>query len=59
MKNKTMPILMGIISFGLFILLQNILRATDAQGFILVGTIVICINIWGVAEYVINKVDKK
>lgn len=31
----------GFISFFTFIILQNFLRATDAQGFILIGTVIL------------------
>lgn len=32
----------GFMAFIVFVLLQNILRATDVQGFILISTIIIC-----------------
>lgn len=31
----------GFISFFAFVILQNFFRATDAQGFILVGTVIL------------------
>lgn len=31
----------GVLSFVIFIILQNLFKATDVQGFILVGTIIL------------------
>jgi Na+/melibiose symporter-like transporter len=35
----------GFISFFAFVILQNLSRATDAQGFILIGTVILCVII--------------
>lgn len=35
----------GVLSFVIFIILQNLFKATDVQGFILVGTIILSLVI--------------
>ncbi|MTK10770.1 MAG: hypothetical protein F8N39_01215 [Clostridiaceae bacterium] len=35
----------GVLSFTVFLILQNLFRAADVQGFILVGTIVLSMTI--------------
>lgn len=45
MKGLIYGIIGGIFSFVAFIILQDLFRATDAQGFIFIGTIILSVII--------------
>lgn len=53
--NWKLPVKSGIISYVIFVILQKILHATDTQGFILISTIIICVNLWSIAVYLKKK----
>lgn len=59
MKNISMyGVIGGLVAFLIFILIQNVLHATDVQGFILVGTITVCTIICACTGCLIEYIKK-